>query len=113
MALTPRETQVTSMIAKGLSVDEIARRLGISADTVRTYAHNVKLRERRWETPTRENEVSSLLAKGKSHNEIARILGISVHTVRAYVQRAKLRTGCRSSLELAVKSAMAGALHDD
>lgn len=56
----------------------------------------------------REMEVTAMLAQGRSHGEIAHKLGISVHTVRNYVQRAKLRTGCRSSLELAVKYVRAG-----
>ena len=54
----------------------------------------------------REREVTALLAQGKTHNEIAHKLGISIHTVRTYVQRARLRTGCDSSLTLAVKFAV-------
>ncbi|MBL4573357.1 MAG: response regulator transcription factor [Gammaproteobacteria bacterium] len=39
--LTPRETEVTCLIAKGYSVEESARMLGLSPDTVKGYVKNI------------------------------------------------------------------------
>lgn len=39
--LTPRETEVTCLIAKGYSVEESSRMLGLSADTVKGYVKNI------------------------------------------------------------------------
>ena len=39
--LTPRETEVTCLIAKGYSVEEAARMLTLSADTVKGYVKNI------------------------------------------------------------------------
>jgi DNA-binding NarL/FixJ family response regulator len=39
--LTPRETQVTCLIAKGYSVDETAALLELSPDTIRGYVKNI------------------------------------------------------------------------
>jgi DNA-binding NarL/FixJ family response regulator len=45
-ALSPREWQVLSNVAKGLTHDQIARRLGISAHTVDTYLRRVRFKLR-------------------------------------------------------------------
>ncbi len=42
--LTPRETQVTCLIAKGFSVDETAGLLELSPDTIRGYVKNIYLK---------------------------------------------------------------------
>lgn len=39
--LTPRETDVTQLIAKGYSVDEVAELLSLSPDTVRGYVKSI------------------------------------------------------------------------
>lgn len=39
--LTPREIQVLTLMAEGLNPDEVARRLGMSPNTLRTHTQNV------------------------------------------------------------------------
>lgn len=39
--LTPREIEVTCLVAKGYSVDEAAQLLGLTADTVKGYVKNI------------------------------------------------------------------------
>ena len=40
-SLTPRETEVTRLVAKGYSVEETANLLGLSPDTVKGYVKNI------------------------------------------------------------------------
>ena len=44
-----------------------------------------------------------MIAQGKTEREVARALGISHHTVKTHKRRMFEKTGCVSSLELAVK----------
>ena len=46
--LSPREREVTHLMAEGLTADAIAKRLGVSVETVRTHVRNTirKLRAR-------------------------------------------------------------------
>jgi len=40
LRLTDREREVLELLADGLQLDEIANRLGIGSETVRTHLHN-------------------------------------------------------------------------
>ncbi len=51
----------------------------------------------------RQKEVTSLVAQGKTQHEIASELKLSKYTVINYLRNAREKTGCRSSVELAVK----------
>ncbi|MCB0072608.1 MAG: helix-turn-helix transcriptional regulator [Caldilineaceae bacterium] len=51
----------------------------------------------------RQREITELIAQGKTEREVALSLGISRHTVKAHKRRMFEKTGCVSSLELAVK----------
>ena len=51
----------------------------------------------------RQREITELIAQGKTEREVAQSLGISRHTVKAHKRRMFEKTGCVSSLELAVK----------
>ena len=42
--LTGREAEVLSLLAEGLQLDEIAHRLGIGVETVRTHVRNASAR---------------------------------------------------------------------
>jgi DNA-binding CsgD family transcriptional regulator len=42
--LTPREREVLLLLAEGLQLDEIAQRLGIGLETVRTHVRNAGAR---------------------------------------------------------------------
>jgi len=39
--MTKREREITSLIAEGLSNKEIAQRLNIATDTVKSHVHNI------------------------------------------------------------------------
>lgn len=51
----------------------------------------------------RQREITELIAQGKTEREVAHALGISRHTVKAHKRKMFERTGCVSSVELAVK----------
>lgn len=54
----------------------------------------------------REREVVTLLTTGMSQKQIAHALGIAPGTVRAHSTNAREKTGCFSTVQLAVKAAM-------
>ena len=43
-SLTPRETEIIELVAKGMSAAEIAERLGIGPCTVRTHIEHIKIK---------------------------------------------------------------------
>lgn len=51
----------------------------------------------------RQRQITELIVQGKTEREVARELGISHHTVKAHKRKMFERTGCVSSVELAVK----------
>lgn len=51
----------------------------------------------------RQREITEMIAQGKTEREIARAIGISRHTVKTHKRRMFEKTGCVSSVELAVK----------
>lgn len=51
----------------------------------------------------RQRQITEMIAQGKTEREVARALGISHHTVKTHKRRMFEKTGCVSSLELAVK----------
>ncbi len=44
-ALTPRELEVQTLTSQGLSLQEIAEKLGIALETVRGYQKSAKIRQ--------------------------------------------------------------------
>lgn len=54
----------------------------------------------------RERQVVTLLTTGLSQKEIAHELGIAPGTVYAHVFHAREKTGCFSTVQMAVKAAM-------
>jgi DNA-binding CsgD family transcriptional regulator len=60
-SLTARETEVLSLVAEGLTYEEIGARLGIGVETART--HVTKARERLG-APTRAGAVAQALRLG-------------------------------------------------
>ena len=51
----------------------------------------------------RQREIMEMVAKGLTERQIARELGIAARTVKYHKATARSRTGCQSSVELAVK----------
>jgi PAS domain S-box-containing protein len=63
--LTPREREIVEQIARGESGEEIAVRLGLSPETVRTHVHNAK---EKLEARNRAQLVAIALAQGLIHD---------------------------------------------
>jgi two-component system, LuxR family, response regulator FixJ len=55
----------------------------------------------------REREVVELLAQGVPQTEIARRLCIEYTTVQKHAQAARQKTGCGTTMQLAIKAAWA------
>jgi DNA-binding CsgD family transcriptional regulator len=100
-SLSPRERQVSRLLAAGKSVQQAAEELGIEAPTVE--AHRYKAARRRGRLPglsRRQREVVSCLALGLTVEEVAIHLGIAPGTVVNHRTLASLTIGARSAVAL-------------
>jgi DNA-binding NarL/FixJ family response regulator len=59
--ITPRERQILALVAEGSENKQIARRLGIAEDTVKTYLRNLFTR---WGVTSRAEAVATALRLG-------------------------------------------------
>jgi DNA-binding NarL/FixJ family response regulator len=59
--LTPREREVMALLAEGLKGSQVAKRLGISPDTVRTHVENAM---EKLEARTRVHAIAIALRQG-------------------------------------------------
>lgn len=51
----------------------------------------------------RQREITELIVQGKTERQVAQTLGISRHTVKVHKRRMFEKTGCVSSIQLAIK----------
>ncbi|HET9169346.1 MAG TPA: helix-turn-helix transcriptional regulator [Actinospica sp.] len=121
--LTPRETQILTLVREGHSSKEIARSLGISRSTVRCHVQRVLTKlgvatrlqaaalkpalpaQTAHVTPDlistltpRETDVLRCIASGIGRAEIARHLFMSPHTARTHIQRILAKLDVHSAL---------------
>jgi DNA-binding CsgD family transcriptional regulator len=120
--LSPRESEVARLIARGLQNKEIAGLLGISVDTVRKQSMRIYAKTGAWgraqlaariaghdgwsgasggALSPREAHVARLIASGLRNGEIAALLGVSVDTVRKQSIRVYEKAGVSGRVELA------------
>ncbi|WP_444844225.1 response regulator transcription factor [Duganella caerulea] len=123
---SPRQQQVLELLAEGLCSKAIARRLGISPETVRK--HSAALRQQsnvsssmalalRWSSAhraqsscsaprllqvltSREKEIALLLREGHTAKHIAKELGLSPATVAKHRENLLSKLGLKSVREL-------------
>ncbi|GLC91224.1 hypothetical protein Tamer19_06320 [Cupriavidus sp. TA19] len=126
--LTARESQVLSLIAKGMSTNEIATNLGVTLFTVRKHRNNIS---RKLDIHTtsrlvsfaihrgnvvdnhhplensgheilsdREKEILRKLELGLTAKEIARDLRISPRTVSKHIENIRAKTGLKALADL-------------
>lgn len=120
--LTPRESQILSLVRQGRSSKEIARELGITRATVRCHVQRVLTKlgvatrlqaaallpaapvPRAAAPPAissltpRERQVLRCMASGIGRAEIAKHLFMSPHTARTHIQRILAKLGVHSAL---------------
>jgi DNA-binding CsgD family transcriptional regulator len=132
--LTKREGECLMLVADGMADKQIARALGISAGTVKTYLDlaQEKLGARNrveavarhlaatMEEARRGKRVPELSARehvclframyGATDDEIAANLGIAVSTVHGYMESAKAKLGARTRAQAIAELARRGGL---
>lgn len=129
-SLTPRETQILTLVREGRSSKEIARDLGITRATVRCHVQRVLTKlgvttrlqaAARLPDPTptappaainaltpRETQVLRCIAAGIGRSEIAQHLFMSPHTARTHVQRILAKLDVHSALAAMATARRAG-----
>ena len=108
-SLTANEQRVASLIARGYTTTEIARELGVTANTAKTYVSTVlqfmkrRAAQEAGEAPRltrREQQVAQLVHEGASDAQVARQLGISMRTAEDHVYRILTKLGYQSRSEI-------------
>ncbi len=130
--LTARESQILSLIAKGMSTNEIAIHLGVTLFTVRKHRNNVSAKldihttsklvsfaihrgnitdnnnplETSWQDilSDREKEILRKLELGLTAKEIAKNLQISPRTVSKHIEHIRSKTGLKALADLMLVS---------
>ncbi|WP_080744805.1 response regulator transcription factor [Cupriavidus necator] len=130
--LTARESQILSLIAKGMSTNEIAIHLGVTLFTVRKHRNNISAKldihttsklvsfaihhgniaddnhpfefSRHDSLSDREKEILRKLELGLTAKEIARNLRISPRTVSKHVENIRSKTGLKTLADLMLVS---------
>ncbi|PKP85839.1 MAG: hypothetical protein CVT80_00430 [Alphaproteobacteria bacterium HGW-Alphaproteobacteria-2] len=97
LAMPPRVAEVLALVRSGLGNAEIARRTGLSPDSVRAYTYRARLagadvpRRKGGPPAWRRTEAVRLARTGLGVGDIALRMGVDAVTVRKHLARAERR----------------------